>query len=506
MLATTSPHHHNHTNTLPPPYTKRKGNILDNEELLATLEGAKSKAVEIAERLAASRATAADVDDARVRYAPVAARGAALFFCVAALSALSPMYEYSLAAFLGVFGASLRAAPRGGALEARLRALTEQITGDAYEHVCAGLLEAHKPLFSFQLAVKALEGGPRAPEPRLLDFFLKGNLSLEAPARAKPAAWIPDQGWADAVGLSELALTLPCGGGGNGGSDGSHPLSRLADALEADGNSGGAWRAWFDLEAPEAAPAPPLSAASGASTSASSAAPPGSFASLLLLRCLRADRVAAGAARWVAAELGARYVAPPVLDYAALHRASDAATPVVFVLSPGADPAFDVMRLGEELGFRPGAKLKHLALGQGMGPKAAELLEAGAARGHWVLLQNCHLLPRWLPALDKLLERLVGSAGSGAGGGAGGTAAAGAPRPHRDFRLWLTTEPSDAFPLGVLQRSLKVVTEPPNGLKSNLRQSYAKLTDAALDGCAHPAFRSLVFALAFFHAVVQERR
>jgi dynein heavy chain len=33
--------------------------------------------------------------------------------------------------------------------------------------------------------------------------------------------------------------------------------------------------------------------------------------------------------------------------------------------------------------------------------------------------------------MEKLLERLA--------------------KPHRDFRLWLTTEPCEAFPLGVLQ-------------------------------------------------------
>lgn len=61
---------------------------------------------------------------------------------------------------------------------------------------------------------------------------------------------------------------------------------------------------------------------------------------------------------------------------------------------------------GQALGYRAGVRLKHLALGQGMGGRAAEAVEAGAARGLWVLLQNCHLLPRWLPALDALLERL----------------------------------------------------------------------------------------------------
>lgn len=65
------------------------------------------------------------------------------------------------------------------------------------------------------------------------------------------------------------------------------------------------------------------------------------------------------------------------------------------------------------------------------------------------------------------------------------------------------TQPS---PSRTPQRSLKVVTEPPNGLKLNLRQSYGKISDELLDDCPHPAFRSLVYVLAFFHAVVQERR
>lgn len=79
------------------------GNILDNAELLTTLEGAKSKAVELADKLELARHTAAEIDEARVRYSPVAVRGAALFFAMAGLSAVNQMYEYSLAAFLGVY-------------------------------------------------------------------------------------------------------------------------------------------------------------------------------------------------------------------------------------------------------------------------------------------------------------------------------------------------------------------------------------------------------------------
>lgn len=79
------------------------GNILDNHELISTLENAKEKAVEISQKLQVSRATAAEIDEARVRYSPAAQRGATLFFAMASLSAITNMYEYSLSSFLTVF-------------------------------------------------------------------------------------------------------------------------------------------------------------------------------------------------------------------------------------------------------------------------------------------------------------------------------------------------------------------------------------------------------------------
>jgi hypothetical protein len=52
----------------------------------------------------------------------------------------------------------------------------------------------------------------------------------------------------------------------------------------------------------------------------------------------------------------------------------------------------------------------------------------------------------------------------------------------------------------------QVVTEPPNGLKLNMRQSYGKITEEVLADCPHGAFRPLVYVLGFFHAVVQVRQ
>jgi hypothetical protein len=75
--------------------------------------------------------------------------------------------------------------------------------------------------------------------------------------------------------------------------------------------------------------------------------------------------------------------------------------------------------------------------GQGQGPFAEQLLEAGYKRGHWILLQNCHLLTSWLKTLETILSEMKD--------------------PHRDFRLWLTTEPTEKFPIGILQVQCGVV-------------------------------------------------
>jgi dynein heavy chain len=113
-------------------------------------------------------------------------------------------------------------------------------------------------------------------------------------------------------------------------------------------------------------------------------------------------------------------------------------------------------------------------------------MDQATSRGYWLMLQNCHLLVKWLFELEKHLDKIS--------------------KPHPDFRLWLTTEPTPKFPIGILQRSLKVVTEPPNGLKLNLRNTYFKIPGQAFNDCPSDAFPSLVFVLGFFHAVVQERR
>jgi dynein heavy chain len=65
-----------------------------------------------------------------------------------------------------------------------------------------------------------------------LDFFLKGNTSLDAVAKEKPYAWMSANGWKD---LQKLAILGPA-------------YSNIIQDIESSEKP---WKQWYDLEAPE---------------------------------------------------------------------------------------------------------------------------------------------------------------------------------------------------------------------------------------------------------------
>ncbi|XP_074525804.1 dynein axonemal heavy chain 10 [Halichoeres trimaculatus] len=431
------------------------GNMLDNTELVSTLEETKSKSSEVFEKLKLAEETSVDIDKLRDGYRPVAKRGAILFFVLTEMALVNSMYQYSLASYLEVFDFSLRKSLPHMDLPQRLKNIMNTLTYSVYNYGCTGLFERHKLLFSFNMAIKIEQAEGRAPQEEL-EFFIKGNLSLEKSACKKPCDWLPDQGWEDIVKLAEL---FP------------EQFGSLPDDVK---NNSTDWKSWYDLDGPEQVPFPMkykenLSA----------------FQKLLLLRCFRVDRVYRAVTDYVATTMGEKYVQPPVISYDAIYEQSTPYSPIVFILSPGSDPGNDLMKLAERSGFGEN-KFKFLAMGQGQEKVALQLLDRAVAHGMWLMLQNCHLLVKWLKELEKSLERIT--------------------EPHANFRLWITTNPIQDFPIGILQKSLKVVTEPPNGLKLNMRATYSKISQMTLSSCPHPVFSSLVYVLAFFHAVVQERR
>ena len=432
-----------------------EGNILDDETLIHTLAQSKKTSEEINIKVAEAETTEKEIDTTREGYRPVAFHGSLLFFCVSDLVNADPMYQYSLQWFIDLYSRGIDDAQPNDDLDIRLESLKDFFTYSLYKNVCRSLFERHKLLFAFILCLKILQGRDEIPAAELR--FLLAGPSSNSNDEPNPAPhWLVEKAWCDIVSLTALPAF-----------DGLH--EHFSVNIQR-------WAEIFDDNAPHRAklPAPWQQKLT-------------SLERILLMRCIRLDKVVENIQDFVEEKIGKKFIEPPPFDLTGSYQDSAPSIPLLFVLSAGADPITDLMRMAEDHGMNK--KLDSISLGQGQGPIANKLIGEGVAKGRWVLLQNCHLSTSYMPKLESIVEQWVPD------------------QLHPEFRLWLTSMPSKSFPVLVLQNAVKMTMEPPGGLRANLIGSYQAFDDAFLAGTNKPeSFRKLLFGLSMFHAVIQERR
>ncbi len=104
--------------------------------------------------------TEASINEAREHYRPAATRGSILYFVVADLAAISPMYQFSLSYFAKMFSYCIDKSEKADEVPARLALLSAFVTKFVYDNVSRGLFEEHKLLY--RCALKGRCVGPAA--------------------------------------------------------------------------------------------------------------------------------------------------------------------------------------------------------------------------------------------------------------------------------------------------------------------------------------------------------
>lgn len=89
------------------------------------------------------------------------------------------------------------------------------------------------------------------------------------------------------------------------------------------------------------------------------------FERLIILKVLRQEKLCAGMARYVGELHGRNFQFPPAWRLEEIFPDTNCRTPIVFVLSTGADPTALLQRFAESMGMMPGEKLHMISLGQG---------------------------------------------------------------------------------------------------------------------------------------------
>eukprot|EP00111_Clytia_hemisphaerica_P023720 TCONS_00069889-protein len=534
---------------------KSEGNLLDNEELIQTLDNSKTKASEIKKRVAIAEKTESELGQKRKVYLPLAVRGSLLYFIAADLASIDSMYQFSLAWFMEMFRKCL-ATPAAAAVEegrrpssARkrlheakefallssierrrrtllyavgmndnkqfIKTMTQVITETFYRLVTFALSAGHQLLFSFYLACKISmsTNGGREGVLTMEDY----NALLKQQNQTKNEDIFDKQiKVMTQYSLNNLASTLKRSTKEGESEESSSPfddfltssqwerIEQLSDSftiftglmnhVKVNGNF---WRDFMVSEAPyhyldNNKEHKGLIDAENTYFKVSNLT---NFHYLFLIKKLKPDYFTEAVSNYVASTIGREFVTPSVFDLKDLYAESDCRTPVMFILAPGADPSSHLLRFVKEV--RGSAlHLDMISLGRSQGGKAANAIrKAYKHKGSWVFLQNCHLALSFMPQLEQIVRELADPEIA----------------VNSHFRLWLSSKPDPLLPTHILLSSFMAKVETPPDVKNNLQTSFALnggVIDEHLfdDGTIHPHWKQLVYSACFFHAVVQGRR
>ncbi|XP_044299056.1 dynein axonemal heavy chain 8 isoform X1 [Varanus komodoensis] len=431
--------------------TATKGSLVDDESLIGVLRTTKQTAMEVSEKLEVAGETEKKINTAQEEYRPAATRGSILYFLITEMSMVNTMYQTSLAQFLKLFDQSMARSDKSPIPQKRISNIIEFLTYETFTYSVRGLYENHKFLFTLLLTLKIdLQRGQ--VKPKEFQALIKGGAALDLKAcPSKPFRWILDMTWLNLVELSKLP--------------------QFSEILNQICRNEKGWKNWFDKDAPEEEVIP-----DGYNDSLDTCR------KLLLIRSWCPDRTLSQARKYIADSLNEKYTEPVILNLEKTWEESDKKTPLICFLSMGSDPTIQIDALARKLKLENRA----ISMGQGQEVHARKLIQMSMAQGGWVLLQNCHL---GLEFMEELLETLLT-----------------ADIPDESFRVWITTEPHDKFPITLLQSSIKFTNEPPQGVRAGLKRTFSGINQDLLDVSNMPMWKPLLYTVAFLHSTVQERR
>lgn len=310
--------------------------ILDEDTLITVLENSKRTSKEINERIAQALVVEEEINQTRNQYRTVAIRGSILYFVIADLAGIDPMYQYSLAYIKRLFNAAIEKSPKSPTLEGRLEILIDNITRMIYTNVSRGLFEAHKIIFSFLIITSINRNSGRVQEAHW-NLLLRGAGPLtDDELKQRPEN--PDikiitmLSW-DLIYFADINNPETYGG--------------LTQSVVKNWD---VWQEWATCPDPQVTPLP---------LEWNEKLTP--FEKLIVLKAFRPEKLLFAFQNYVIHEIGKFFVESPTATMEVIYGDTDVKTPLIFVLSAGADPTSSLIKFAKDRNFAE--KLNVISLG-----------------------------------------------------------------------------------------------------------------------------------------------
>ncbi|CAG8084488.1 unnamed protein product [Penicillium salamii] len=418
-----------------------RGNILDDDNVIETLETLKKEAADISKKMDETEGVMAEVDNVTQKYSIIARSCSAVFAVLEQLHHINHFYQFSLQYFVDIFNSVLYQNKRLAQEKdhsARVQIIIRDLFINTYQRTSLGLVQKDRVTLAILLAQATPFPMDRTLLDRVLDETLKGSdLSTDVDCR--------DEVMARLANMSIFKEYLP-------------------------GINQDQWDRFFSEELAENV-IPPMWDEHASELDQL-------LRSLLLVKVCRMDRFVPTAEWFIVAVFG-RELYEGGADLKHVVEQVTATRPIALSSSPGFDASYKVDALVESTR----ATCANIAMGSNEGLESADkAISNAAAVGNWVLVKNVHLAPAWLQSLEKRLDSL---------------------KPHPQFRLFLSMESSPRIPVNLIRASRVLMYEQPAGVRANMKDSLSSLNARASKSPVEKA--RVYLLLCFFHAVVQER-
>ena len=418
-----------------------RGNILDDDVVLETLETLKKEAAEISQKIVETEGVMAEVDSITLQYNVIAQSCSAVFTLLDQLHHLDHFYQFSLQYFVDIFMSVLHDNPNLQSLSdhsARGEIILRDLFVRIFQRTSLSLLQKDR----ITLAILLAQASPYHMDKSLVDTILDASVAgNDVSSDRQLRQDVYDRACRIQVlkpYLSEMSSTQ---------------WDRFCSEELAENFVPQIWdetTSKLDIQ----------------------------LRSLLLVKLFRLDRFVPAAEKFLVAVFG-NTLFDVTGNLKETVRQVRATTPIALSSSPGFDASYKVDNLVENTK----AQCSNIAMGSSEGVGSADkAISNAAANGSWVLIKNVHLAPVWLQSLEKRLNSL---------------------KPHNDFRLFLSMESSPKIPVNLLRASRVLMYEQPAGVRANMRDSLSSQSTRAVRAPVEKARMYLL--LSFLHAVIQER-